>query len=371
VNHEVSPPAVGTASDRLVSLDALRGFDMFWIIGGTSLVTGLVKACHGDVPKWLAEQLEHRAWHGFTGYDLIFPLFLFLAGVAMPFSLGKRIEQGTGRARLYGKIIRRGLLLVLLGLLCNGLLRLDYSHLRYPSVLGRIGLAYLFAAIIFINTKTRGRVAWLVALLVGYWAAMRWITVPGIGAGNFEPGNTLADYLDRRLLPGVLYCRVRDPEGILSTVPAIGTALLGALAGQWLRDARRGGLAKTAGLLAAGLVCLALGGLWNLTFPINKNLWSSSFVLWAGGWSFLLLGVFYLVIDVWGCRRWAFPFVVIGANAITVYVGQVFLDFAALGMLLLGHAPLPATVLTPAIAGFAIKWLTLYALYRKRVFLRL
>jgi len=319
---------------------------------------------------WFTNQMTHPEWNGFTCYDLIFPLFIFMAGVSMPFSFAKHVACGESRGQLYWKITRRAVLLVLLGLVCQGLLKFDFANLRYPSVLGRIGLACFFAALITFHTSTRGRVVWIVAILLGYWAAMMLIPVPEFGAGNLEPGKTLADYVDRHLLPGKLYKTVRDPEGILSTIPAIATCLLGVLAGQWLRQSRRKGLAKAGALLIAGVVCLLLGGLWNLWFPINKNLWTSSFVLYAGGWSLLLLGLFYLVIDVWGWKKWSFFFVVIGVNAITIYVGHDFIDFRAVGQLLFSRAPIYKALLLPS-AIVATEWLFLYVLYRSRIFLRL
>jgi predicted acyltransferase len=249
------------------------------------------------------------------------------------------------------------------------MLLFDFANLRYPSVLGRIGLAYGFAAVIALNTSTRGRVAWIIVLLFGYWAAMTLIPVPGFGAGNLEPGKTLADYIDRAVLPGTLNDKVRDPEGLLSTIPAIATCLLGVLAGQWLRHSQRGGHVKAAALLAAGVVSLGLGYIWSRYFPLNKNLWTSSFVLWTAGWSLLLLGLFYLVVDVWGWRRLAFPFVVIGVNAITIYMARHFIDFSAVGQLLFGRAPINQALLPSA--GLLVEWCFLYVLYRNRIFLRL
>jgi predicted acyltransferase len=355
----------------LLSLDALRGFDMFWIIGGTSLVISLARVFGFDeyVP-WLRNQFSHPMWNGFAFIDLIFPLFVFLVGVAMPFSFGKHLDRGQSRGRLYWRICRRTVLLILLGIICNnGLLRLELAEHRFCSVLGRIGLCYFFASLITLHSSVRGRLAWIVLLLLGYWAAMMWIPVPNFGPGNLTPGATLADYVDRSVMPGRLYVGVRDPEGLLATVPAIATTLIGVLAGQWLRQSGRNGHVKAAALLLAGLICLALGHFWDRSFPINKNLWSSSFVLWAGGLSLMLLGLFYLVIDVWGWKMWAFFFVVIGANAITIYVGQQWINFDAVGKLLFGHAPIPQSLL--ANAGLAAKWFALYLLYRQRIFLRL
>jgi predicted acyltransferase len=344
---------------------------MFWIIGGTGLVISLAHVLGFDssVP-WLRQQFTHPTWNGFTFYDLIFPLFVFLVGVAMPFSFAKHLDRGEGRGRLYWRICRRTVLLILLGIIYNnGLLKLDLADQRFCSVLGRIGLCYFAAALVMLHSSIRGQIAWIVFLLVGYWAAIVWIPVPNFGPGNLAPGATLADYIDRSVLPGTLYARVRDPEGLLSTIPAIATTLIGVLAGGWLRESPRNGHVKAAALLLAGAIGLAVGCLWDQSFPINKNLWSSSFVLWTGGLSLILLGLFYLVIDVWGWKKWAFVFVVIGANAITIYLAQEWLNFDALGRLAFGHAPIHRSLLSNA--GLVVKWFSLYLLYRQRIFLRL
>ncbi len=355
-------------STRLASLDALRGFDMFWIIGGEELVPPLAKLTGWGPLVWLAGQLEHPEWHGFKFYDLIFPLFMFVAGVAMPYSLSARIERGDGKSKLYWRVFRRGIALVLLGLVINGGLHFDFANLRYPSVLGRIGLGYLFAALIVMNTSVCGQAVWTAGILAGYWAAMRFIPVPGYELGDWYPGHTLVDYIDRNLLPGRLYKVIRDPEGLFSTAPAIATVLLGALAGAWLRRPKPSGSAKTVGLIAAGLVCLALGALWNQTFPINKNLWTSSFVLWVGGWSFLFLALFYYVIDVRGWSRWAFFFVVIGMNSITIYVGQGIIDFDHLAEIVFRERGMHELLFKSG--SLVLKWVFLYVLYRQRIFLR-
>lgn len=365
-------PAGGS---RLESLDALRGFDMFWIIGGDSLVQALNAWKPCDSTNWLATQLTHVKWDGFHFCDLIFPLFLFIAGVTMPYSLSGKLEQGASKGSLYWRVIRRVLLLVFLGMVCNGLLRFDWPRTRYPSVLGRIGLAWGLAAVIVLNTRVRGQIIALATLLLGYWAAMKLIPVPGVGAGVLTLKGSLAGYIDHHLIPGKLYKGVHDPEGLLATIPAVGTALLGALAGHWLRSARSPGIGRCVGLAAAGLACLGLSKLWDPWFPINKNLWTSSFVLHAGGWSLLLLSIFYLVIDVFRLRRWAFVFVVIGVNPITIYVARGrFIDFEqpahSLFDGLLKNASPQAQAVWLAIAVLAIEWLFLYFLYRKKVFLR-
>ncbi len=361
--------------NRLMSLDALRGFDMFWIIGGATVVEALAKATQRPWLTRLAEQAEHVPWDGFHLIDLVFPLFIFIAGAAMPFSLTARLERGEAKRALYWRVIRRAVLLVLLGMLYNGFLRFDWPNTRYPSVLGRIGLAYGFAAIIVLNTRVRGQVLWFAGLLLGYWAAMKLIPVPGHGAGVLTMEGSLAGFIDRHLIPGKLYRGVHDPEGLLSTIPSIGTALLGALAGHWLRYARGAGFLQALLLIAAGAACIGLAKLWNGWFPINKNLWSSSFVLYAGGWSLMLLAVFYLLIDVWGFRRWAFFFVVIGLNPITIYFtnGRLIDYNAPVHFLFDGALRYVAEPWRPVLFGLgviAVEWLFLYFLYRKRVFLR-
>ena len=288
-------------SERLASLDALRGFDMFWIVGGEGIFHALAKLTGWSAIVWISMQLEHTEWHGFTFYDMIFPLFLFIAGVSMPYSMTKRIERGDSWKQIYWHVTRRMLLLVFFGMIYNGLLRFNWEHMRYASVLGRIGLGWFFAALIFLNTKRRGQYIWFAGILIAYWLIMRFVPVPGYGAGDYSMEGSLAGYIDRHLLPGRLYKTIHDPEGILSTIPAVATALMGVLTGHFLRSNKTGMTKLKKGLVigAAGLICLLLGYLWGLFFPINKNLWTSSFVLFAGGWSLLLLSVFYLIIDVW------------------------------------------------------------------------
>ena len=314
--------------------------------------------------------MEHPEWNGFTFYDLIFPLFLFIAGVAMPYSLGRRQEQGRSRLQLHWRVIRRGLTLVLLGLIYQGLLNFDFASLRYPSVLGRIGLAYLFAGVVFLNSSWRAQLAWVVGLLLGYWAAMTWIPVPEFGAGDLSPGHTLADFIDQNLLPGKLYKVVRDPEGLFSTVPAIATAILGGLTGTWIRHGRANGHAKGAGMLVAGVVFLATGWCWDPWFAVNKNLWTSSFVMVTAGWSLILLSLFYWVIDVLGWKWWTLPFVVIGVNSIAIYMAVRFIDFQEIAAFILRQGE---SAIHPAMfscAGVVLGWLALYVMYRNKWFFR-
>lgn len=310
---------------RLASLDALRGFDMFWIMSGEQIVHALARVTGWSVFVWMSDQLHHTVWNGFTFYDMIFPLFLFMAGVSMPFSFG-----GKDARTLYPSMIRRMLILVLLGVVVNGGLRLEGFHeTRFASVLGRIGIAWFLAGLLYLNTSPRGLMAWLAGLLLGYWALMEWIPVPGYGAGVLTMQGSLESYIDRLLLPGRLHDGVHDPEGVLSTLPAVGTALLGVFAGRFLKGEQSSltrvpftPLHKSLLLAAAGLGLLGLGLAWDPWFPINKRLWTSSFVLYAGGWSVLLLALFYLVVDVLGWKRWAAPFIWVGTNSILIYLAS-------------------------------------------------
>jgi predicted acyltransferase len=364
-------------SGRLLSIDALRGFDMFWIIGGDALGRALAKWSDSGAGRAAAKQLDHVTWEGFRFYDLIFPLFLFLVGAVLPFSLGKL--EGEGRGASYRRLARRTVLLFALGLVCNGVLQLRWP-IRTLGVLQRIAICYGIAAVLALNLSSRGLVVATAAILLGYWGLLETVAAPGRSPGDFSIEGNLSGWIDRTYLPGKIlkpYYGFGDNEGLLSTIPAVATALLGVLAGRWLRT-DRGPWAKVGGLAAAGALALVVGEAWGLRFPIIKNIWTSSFVLVAGGLSLLLLALFYAVIDVLGFRRWAFFFVVIGANAITIYVVPRFVDFKKIADFFLGGVyRLAGEHVSPdfravvAAAGFlAAEWLFLLYLYRKRIFLR-
>ncbi len=367
------------ASERLRSLDVLRGFDMFWIIGGKALILALAAVLSVDLSEWLGHRMHHPEWDGFEPYDLIFPLFLFIAGVSTIYSIDNRLAKGDSRASLHRHFVQRGLILVLLGVFYNGLLSRDlasadgWGQMRYASVLGRIGLAYMFAALIASNTQWRAQLIWVVGLLVSYWAALRFYPVPEYGAWDLDPGHTLTDYIDRHLVPGKLYKGDRDPEGLFAVIPAIATALLGCLTGQLLKRNDIDGLKKTRFMAIGGVVCLGLAWLWSMEFPINKNLWSSSFVLNCAGWSLLLLSLFYLVIDVWQFRRGTLFFTVIGSNSILIYMAPSFLDFDYTNESLFGGILSLAgdfKTLLLAVTLLSFKWGLLYYLFRKKIFLK-
>lgn len=392
---------------RLRSLDALRGFDMFWIVCGEGIFHGIasvIKNKHGltqSTVDWqiaindslsfterffigISNQLHHTVWNGFTFYDLIFPLFIFIAGVSMPFSFGKQLEKdGVDKAQIknqiYRSLLKRTVLLLLLGMVVNGALQLKgYENTRFASVLGRIALSCFFAAVIFLNTNIRSQVIWLVVLLLGYWAAMMWIPVPDFGAGVLTPEGNLSAYIDRILLPGKLHRKVYDPEGLLSTIPAIGSAMLGIFAGQLLRRTEEyfTPLKKTIILFSSAVVLIAAGWLWGLAFPINKNMWTSSFVLFAGGWSLLLLALFYYVIDVLQLQKWSVPLVWMGCNSILIYMAaHGVVNFESTSQFLFGGI----MNFFPAVWHDALLWTgvaiiqfsALYLLYRNKWFLKL
>ncbi len=362
-----------TSDKRLLSLDALRGFDMFWIAGGDVLATNILNRFPSPTTERLKVQLEHVEWEGFRFYDLIFPLFMFLVGCVIPFSLEKFRDRPTSA---YSRIIRRTALLFLLGVICNGLLKFDFANLRYAGVLQRIALCYGCAAIVFLNFKVRGQAMVTAGILLGYWAVLAFVPTPGGSAGDFTKEGNLVGYLDRMLLPGKImeqYYGYGDNEGLLSTIPAIATVLLGALTGQWLRSSRSNWL-KSAGLLTGGIMCIVTGTLWGQKFPIIKNLWTSSFVLVAGGWSLLLLCLFYTIIDVVRWQKWSFVWTVIGMNAITIYIAPRFIDFNKMSTFFLsGTATLSGDWSSVVLAAGSLtaKWLFLYWLYRNRTFLRL
>ncbi len=359
---------------RIASVDALRGFDMFWIAGGESIIHALYKVWPSAATRTLNMQFEHVPWDGFHFYDLIFPLFLFVVCVVLPFSLTRRMEEGADRRQFYRHILKRFLLLFLFGLVYNGLLDFIIHTLRIPGVLQRITLCYLVAALVVMNTKVRGQAIVAGSILIVYWLIIKLIPVPGIGAGVITPEGNLAGYLDRLIIPLRFCCYTfGDNEGLLSTLPAISTCLLGVLAGHWLRSGKYTPNRKVFGLAAAGVASLFVAWVWSFNFPIIKNIWSSSFVLCAGGWSLLLLALFYWIIDVRGYQRWSFFFKVIGMNAITIYLVDRFFDFGVITKVFL-HGLLPMIgQIEPLIWSCSVvftMWLFLYFLYRQKIFLR-
>lgn len=299
-------------SDRLVSLDVFRGIT----IAGMVLVNN--PGTWGSI-YW---PLAHAQWHGWTPTDLIFPFFVFIVGVAIPLAFGRRLESGGSKRDLYWKVARRTLILFALGIFLAGFPYFQFSTIRVPGVLQRLAVCYLCASIIFLNTKVRTQIVVTLALLVIYWLLMTRLHAPGFVAGDLSKEGSVASFVDRVIFGPHIWKqgKVYDPEGLLSTIPAIATALFGVLTGQWLRN-DRSQYEKVAGLFVAGAVFTVIGWCWHPFFPINKSLWTSSYVFFTGGLALEFLALCYWLIDIRRYQRWAKPFVVFGVNAIALLVG--------------------------------------------------
>jgi predicted acyltransferase len=376
-SHPAAPdsPLGPIGGQRLYSLDALRGFDMFWIMGAEEIVNTLAEATGSPALAAVANQLTHPAWNGFHFYDLIFPLFLFMAGVSTPYSVGRELEKGNGRKKVLIRVVKRALILVILGIVYNNGLHIKpFAEIRFASVLGRIGIAYMFANIIYIYSERRTQIFWFWGLIIGYWLLLKFTSAPGFPPGDLTMQGNFASYIDRHIIPGRLYLGIHDPEGLVSDIPAISTALLGILTGSFIKGSSHSGRRKTLWMAAAGVFFIVLALIWNLDFPINKNLWTSSFVCLVGGISLLLFSLFYYVIDVLGHKKWAFFFKVIGMNSILIYLSGRFINweyttkgfFQWLGQL----AGIQYEMFVMAICLVAVKWAFMYFLYRKKVFLK-
>jgi predicted acyltransferase len=405
----MNPSSSIPTAPRILSLDALRGFDMFWILGADALVQALGGMTKSPPVAVLAGQLEHTEWAGLTFYDLIFPLFLFIIGVSLVFSLTQLVGR-AGRPAAVQRIFRRVVLLFLFGILYNGGLSNPWPAVRIAGVLQRMALAYGAAGLLFLFCKPRTLAVVGVALLAGYWALLTFVPIrdfqlaspslaarlgtnePSMGQvhqafdaassyrrGGYEPGLNLTNHLDFQYLPGAMYDQYYDPEGILSTLPAVATCLLGVFAGVLLRRPDWDGPKKALCLAGVGVGAISLGWLWHLEFPVIKKLWTSSFVLVAGGWGYLLLAAFYYLIDVRLWRRWCLPFVWIGLNPITLYLASSLINFHAIASRLVGGsiAQWLDTHVAAGFGGFVVTGVGLglifgFArfLYQKKIFLR-
>ncbi len=418
-------------TQRLMSVDALRGFDMFWIIGADSLVYALNRMSQNGPTSFLANQLEHAEWQGFHFYDLIFPLFVFIVGVSLVFSLSKTMEI-AGRAEALKRVFRRSALLFIIGVLYSSGFANRWPDIRLMGVLNRIALAYFFAGLLFCFFKPRVLAAIAIGLLGAYWGILAFTPIRDIQltkaalasaaekagdtstaalfraegnpsaikdspawaaaqkmflattnriAGKYDPGLNLANHLDFQYLPGRKYDQFFDPEGLLSTIPAVVTCLLGVFAGLLLRNPAVPGQRKVVWLLAGGALSAALGWVWGLEFPVIKKIWTSSYVLVAGGYSAMLLGLFYLVVDVLEHRTWCQPFVWMGMNSITVYLtANIIGGFRPLARRFVGgdvraffeaHVALGFGDIMISVVGLALAFWWVYFLYRRKVFLRL
>jgi len=357
-------------SGRLVSLDALRGLDMFFLVGFAGIFRALPKLSDNAVFQFLADQCHHPKWHGYTAWDQVFPLFIFMMGVAMPFSFAKRVKAGEKNS-IYKHVAFRAVVLFLLGLVYWGNpLGSDNSGWGYYSVLYRIGFSYFFASLIVLNCKAKGQALWAFGLVIGYFVALRFIPVPGYGAGDFtEEGNLtvfVTGWFESFLPAGTKHLLS------LTLLGSVANALIGSLAGQWLRSEKSSN-EKTRGLLVAGILFIVFGLLLHLSIPICKKLMTASFTLLTCGISMILLGSFYWIIDVKGWSRWSFFLVVVGMNSITIYLATRYVNFSKLaGVLVGGFSDFlgAAEPLFMAIATASLMWLFLYYLYRNKIFLK-
>ena len=386
-----------------MSLDALRGFDMFWIVGGEGIFHALYKGWPCGPTRLIDQQLDHKAWAGLAFYDLIFPLFVFIVGASVVFSLTSTIQR-SGRAAAVKRILYRSLVLYVFGLLVYGGISKGVDHIRWLGVLQRIALCYLFTSLIFCYARFRGMILICAALLIGYWGLLTFVPVRDFNLqsgrlsalnlapnapetraaffattnrvrGRFDDGLNLTQQIDFRYLPGRRWDGAYDPEGLLSTLPAIATCLLGVFAGLLLKNPAVADQKKVLYLLGAGVAGVALGFLWGLQFPVIKKIWTSSYVLVAGGYACLFLAAFYQLVEIWGWRKWCIPFVWIGMNPITIYLVYHFADFDELAKLVVGGPVRQALGawgdMAMAVVVVGLMLLFLRFLYQRKIFLRL
>ena len=357
---------------RLLSIDALRGFDMLFIMGFAGLLVAICQLFPDGDSCWLARQMGHVDWNGLRHHDTIFPLFLFISGMTFPFSAEKRQLGGATKGQLFLQALRRGLVLVALGLVYNKFFDLKLATLRFPSVLARIGLAWMFAAWLFLAFRWKTRAVIAAVILVGYQLLLLIPAPDAAGAGPLTYEGNIVGYIDRLIMPEHLLSKGKfDPEGLLSTLPAIVTAMLGQFTGEFVRSSQRN---KTGKMLLAAAVLLAVGLVWSLWFPINKKLWTSTFVLVVGAYSVAMYAIFYWIIDVKGWKKWTFFFEVIGLNSITIYMAQRIIPFSSVNKFFLGGlaglCPEPVGKVILAAGYVNVCWLFLLFLYRKKVFLK-
>ena len=366
---------------RLVSLDVLRGITIAFMI----LVNN---NGDGDHAYWA---LKHAKWNGFTPTDLVFPTFLFLMGTSIVFSTESRLARGSSKASLVGHTLFRSVVLFVLGLIVNGFPSFPLATLRIYGVLPRFAICYLICSLLYLlSRRVSDKVLLFVVALVGYWVLVRWVPVPGYGLPGrdiplLDKDANLVAYLDRHIFPGRLYEGTRDPEGLLSTLPAIGTVLAGMLTGSWLRSARSL-QQKAVGILTAGVMGLLLGGAWNYWFPINKKLWTSSYVLFAAGWTLVLLAFCFWAIEIKKYQRGLWFWLVFGTNAITAYVFSELLQSTLYAVRVQGQSSLqrslylkflpvfpsqPVASLVYSLCFVFVCWVPVYFLYRKKIFIKI
>lgn len=372
------------ARARLVSLDALRGFDMLWIVGGGSLITLLAKYSGAGWLTGLSNQMEHVQWEGFHFYDLIFPLFMFISGITIPLSVKSKLISAVPKMDLLQKAFKRMVILILLGFLYNGLLRNGFANARYLSVLGQIGIAYFFASFIVLFSQSfKTTLFWLIGILLGVAILQLFVPVPGVGAGILTPEGCINGYLDRLLVPGrlgydalggmVSENGIFDALGLLCIVSAIGITLMGTVAGNILQHRSYSEYRKTGMLVVIGLSLIIVALLFSPVYPIIKKCWTTTFNLLAGGFSFLLIALFYVVIDVWGFQKWSFFFKVIGMNSIFIYLFYAIASVKNMTDSFIGWMILPMGEMGGLISILGVlagEWLLLYFMYKQHIFIK-
>lgn len=356
---------------RLESLDVLRGFDMFWITGGGILSIAISKMTGIE---WMETQMHHVKWEGFRFEDLIFPLFMFIAGVAIPFSIKAKLEKNVPKKKLAVKALKRMLILIVLGILYNGTFQNGFTEGRIASVLGQIGIGYFCASLIVIYFKSfKSRLYWLAGILLGFGIVQLLVPVPGVGAGVLTPEGCINGYIDRLFLPGRLHGGVFDPEGILCSLSATGVTLMGTIAGNILRNRKTTDWQKIGYLVATGVTLIILALACSTFYPIIKKCWTSTFNMLTGGISFILMALFFLIIDHWKIKGWSFYFRVIGMNSIFVYLFVRIVNIQHITEFFTGWITKPmgeSGAFFQLLFGLAIIWGLLYYMYKKKIFLR-
>lgn len=378
-NSPVQPIASGSVekSVRLLSIDALRGFDMLLIAGGGTFLALMEGKTGCAWVDFLARQMEHATWDAhITFFDLIFPIFLFLTGASLTFSLNKELARGRKKSDLYLKAFWRMLIFIGIDIVYKnpGYSFFEPSNIRYLGILGRIGITGFITTILYLNFPRYHRIIWIAAILLLYYAALFLIPVPGYGPGDLSSmESNIVGWFDRTVLPGRLAYKIYDENGLAAQFPALCLTILGSLAGDILRSDRKESR-KVMILLLSGLACLGIGHLWGLHFRISRHLWTSSFILVSGGWAFLFMAFFYWLIDVMKFQKWAFFFKVIGVNSLATYLLYHFIDFYRSSNLiffgLYAPTPEPWHEVFEAIGALILVWLTLYFMYRKKIFIK-
>jgi predicted acyltransferase len=362
--------------DRLLSLDALRGFDMLWIIGGSSVIAALAKYTDAGWLKSIAVQMQHVPWNGFHFYDLIFPLFMFISGIAIPYSVKSALSKNPSKSRLLLRFLKRMVILFILGLLYNGVFQDGFANARYASVLAQIGIAYFFAAVIYTYSgSVKATALWIAGILTGVSVMQLFVPVPGFGPGVFTPEGSMNGYIDRLYLPGRLayFNGIFDALGILSVVSAIGMTLMGIIAGKILQSTTLSEYRKTGILGLCGIVLIPAAVILSPVYPIIKVCWTSTYSLLAGGISFILIAVFYLIIDVWGYRKWSYFFRIIGMNSVFIYLFGRIVPVDVITGFFVGWITKPLGGLGEVIGAVVIiaaEWLLLWFMYKKKVFVK-